>query len=412
MMQSKISSLRVHVESLKGRVDKVQAEKNVIQGEHEELKDRCSRREEALDRAQKRCRDLEIQIKHSSFPKDNASQQMDKDVPESIEAMPPTVISTRSDSCEDEECSLPPQSSPLSNSSVPLSHTSTEKIEYIDASTWMEETDNLCISEGEPILSPRPMEEDTRDRRAEDHREEEVEEETLLCDSMVHETLYRKVFGDVNVSNAELVILKADETLERCTSSINLLLEKLKASEDEANQLQSLCADQYDQIYSYKNTCSHLHAKKVHLEKYIARLEQSSSEYQDQMEHLLANQRQAAAQESHHLHQELQLMSEEQARLLVKLQASENDLVKARALCRQLSSSTTRTVEQHPDAEDDQPSSPEDNGSTIPSAIYPCLQFQMPAHGDSPDVVQRLQTIAQGLKSISSSGTVEYTKSM
>jgi hypothetical protein len=281
----------------------------------------------------------------------------------------------------------------------------------------MEETDSLRIGHEEHIVPPEAMQLDKEEERGKTQEQDDDDEECQTCDSMIHETLYRSVFGDVDVSNVEAVILKADETLERCTSSIKLLLEKLQVAEDEANQLQSLCANQYDQIYSYKNTCSHLHAKKVHLENYIARLEQSSSEYQDQMEHLLANQRHAAAQESHHLHQELQLMSEEQARLLVKLQAAENDLVKARALCRQLSSST-RGVEQ-PDAEDDLgrsiPSSPGDNGSTIPSAIYPSIQKQMTAHEDSSgpmNVVQRLTSIAQGLKNISSSSTVEQIEIM
>lgn len=420
IMQSKISSLRIHIESLKGRVDKIQAEKNVLQGEHEELKDRCHRREEALERAQKRCRDLEMQIKKSVNLEENIMPHTYQDIHSSRETTPRTDICATPISCEDEGCSLPLESS-LQSSPMTSSHNTREAIVYVDASTSMEETNSPRIGQEEHIIPPEAMQQDDEEKVNQEQAKEE-EEESRPCDSMIHETLYRNVFGNVDVSNAEAVILKADETLERCTSSIKLLLEKLQAAEDEANQLQSLCANQYDQIYSYKNTCSHLHAKKVHLENYIARLEQSSSEYQDQMDRLLANQRHAAAHESHHLHQELQLMSEEQARLLVKLQAAENDLVKARALCQQLSSSTpgsgTRAVEQ-PDAEDNLgrsiSSSPGDNDSIIPSAIYPGIQKQMPPHEDSSgriNVVQRLQTIALGLKNISSSGAVEQTEIM
>eukprot|EP00889_Picochlorum_renovo_P004029 jgi/Picre1/31059/NNA_006416.t2 len=289
-MQSKISSLRIHIESLKGRVDKIQAEKNVLQGDHEELKDRCSRREEALERAQKRCRDLEMQIKQ--YGKDNVSQH--QDIRNSKETTPPTDTCTTSVlSCEDDdECSLSPESSLSQSSPMPSSHSSIEKIEYVDASTSMEETDSLRIGHEEHIVPPETMQLDKEEERGKTQEQDDDDEECQTCDSMIHETIYHSVFGDVDVSNVEAVILKADETLERCTSSIKLLLEKLQVAEDEANQLQSLCANQYDQIYSYKNTCSHLHAKKVHLENYIARLEQSSSEYQDQMEHLLANQRQ------------------------------------------------------------------------------------------------------------------------
>ncbi len=408
-LQNKVTTMRLQIEGYKSQMDQERAERSIIQGKLDDLQDRYKRREIALDRAQKRCRKLDSYaqiLKEQQGKGDEAVMQTTecKDTHRGIHGMDSAVVTPATSSLSTQEH---------------MKHGNEQQAEEVTSLGKDDEevTDQPQESPAHETLPVSPSEQEEDEQK---HREkQEVCSQDEQVDDIVVEAPqesemsardyhYERIFGSMELVHIEHVICIADKSITQSVSKMKTLSKMLESSEHELNNLKATCAEQYDQIFRYKNTCLTLKGKVKQLENHVSRLQQSSTEYESQMERLLEQQRQSAAEESHALTSELQHMSQEQARLLLKLHAVEIDLDKSRAICRQLMR-RVHSLEQP--KEHDIPrvgsSNAKDSGQ-MPSSPCNTPQEEMPPinnHSPSSDhgnIVSKLQHIAQGLRGLSS----------
>jgi len=285
-LQRRVAEMRVQVEGLRRERDTLKAQSRVAEGRFEELKGRFSRREQALLSAQRRCRELEA-----------AAEQVGV-------------------TCE-------------------------SIVEAVDAGTCMDVEDGGEEDVEVMGISSGSSEEEEREDGAEDAvvlKDDADDDDGHAVESHQHfisttSPLYVKIFGpSADLAAAADVLISADEALARCAGRIAELYRELDALRDESHQLKSQCADQYDRVFKYKSMSTSLAAKVKTLEAHAASVQHSAAEYQRQMEELVSRQRANAAEESYKLSSEIQFMSTEQARLLLKLHEVQLCLDKSRAV--------------------------------------------------------------------------------
>lgn len=322
-LQRKLAEMRVLLEGLRRERDSAQARADMAQGQHGELKERFARREFALTSAQRRCRDLE-----EALAQDERKRPGQKP--------------------GDEEYAISLERRILVDSGMSTAVT----LSNADCAVQ----DGLVQDDGDQDVD----EDQSRDQ---DHSEESVQAEGTneagrtedptahadvdkelasgdVCPGSSPATLispacpgYRRIFGDTHdLDDAAHVLISADDVLAQCAAKILQLTNELNATRDELHGIKCQCAEQYDRAYKYKTMCSSLAIKVRRLVAHIATAGQSADEYRQQMEQLVQRQRAAAAEESHRLESEVQALSQEQARLLLKLHAVQGDLAKSRAL--------------------------------------------------------------------------------
>jgi hypothetical protein len=380
-LQGRIASMRIQLDTCKGRIDQEKAEKRVLEGTCEELKDRCRRREQALARAQKRCRDLETAM---SLKVEGKPISTDKDGSIAQTTNPCEDKDLATDVCDDivsEERSL--------HSCTDIKEQQHSALLMFDVMT---STDDLSASTAQNGIMKMEDQDWLEEENEQDKRSESGAES--IADSIVAPLLigYDKIIGNFTPEEAEGILIAVDDALTQCIKNIHILSKQLHEAREESDQLKTLCATQYNEIYKSKCTIQNLEATISHLENHVQRIQKSSAEYQHHMEFLVQQQRQTAAEESHHTTAELQLMSQEQARLLLKLRAVESDLEKSRALCNQMAY-RMQSIEVAQKQEDCPHT--DQSGVTIPSAVYSHNAVQEP-----PSIVDRLQHIAKGLEGL------------
>lgn len=428
-LQNKLTTMRLHMEGYKSQIDQERVEQNLIQGKLNDLQDRYKRREVALNRAQKRCRELDMYIKSL------------KGGPQHMTDLEPTCPSPTLSDCDKViKFHVQPFGTHSTTAFQHTVYTSTQgdKLEAgIDAREAADRTlgmdmtpiadlpdavmgqrpDVDTIQANEEIRTEVPGTETYEDlsldqninHACEDPSEQDAEPEAMHVakeDTDENNCNWSRIFGDMELLHAEYVITMAEDTLYHCIEKIETMSKTIQSSKEELNNLNATCAYQYEQIYVYKNTCITLRAKISQLEDHVSKLQQSSNEYQVQMDHLVEQQRHTAAEESHALTSEIQHLSQEQARLLLKLHAVEIDLDKSRALCRQLVHRVHVLEESKDRVSSVEPKDTNHNGtdSGAPSPSNDSLHHhvQEPLLIQQGSIVSKLQHIAYGLRGLSS----------
>ena len=293
-LQRRVAEMRVQVEGLRRERDTLKAQSRVAEGRFEELKGRFSRREQALLSAQRRCRELEAAAEQGGVTCEAVVQAVD------------------AGTCMDVEDGVE------------------EDVEVMDISSGSsEEEGREDGAEDAVVLKDADADADADDDDDDDGHAVESHQHFISTTS----PLYVKIFGpSADLAAAADVLISADEALARCAGRIAELNRELDALRDESHQLKSQCADQYDRVFKYKSMSTSLAAKVKTLEAHVASVQHSAAEYQRQMEELVSRQRANAAEESYKLSSEIQFMSTEQARLLLKLHEVQLCLDKSRAM--------------------------------------------------------------------------------
>ena len=381
-LQGRIASMRIQLDTSKGCVDQERAEKRVLEGTCEELKDRCRRREQALASAQKRCRDLEASLA-SKLEEDTIRADNDGSI----------AMEGTSSPCEEKDPSTSIDDDLVSEEiSLQICRNVNEQQPTLVMLDIMTSTDDLSANPAHGVVI-KMADEDCLEEEHEQGRRSDSGTESIAISSIPPLLIgYDKIIGHFTPEQAEGILISVDDALTQCIKNIHLLSQQLHEAREESDQLKSLCATQYDEMYKGKCAIKNLEATVSHLENHVQRIQKSSAEYQHHMEFLVQQQRQTAAEESHHTTAELQLMSQEQARLLLKLRAVESDLEKSRALCNQMAhrmQSFEVTQKQQHCPHTDQ------SDETIPAAVYPYNAVQEPS-----SIVDKLQHIAKGLEGL------------
>ena len=329
-LQRRVAEMRVQMEGLKRERDEYRAQSEVAEGRFEELRGRFARREQALVSAQRRCRELSealVAREDRGVGTDGAGG----DIAGGADSLQ-TLESMETSEAEEEvmmgtgEQEGTDEAKEANEANVADEAEQKEDIEEVEDSP-VERTgrgDGNC------------EEADVRQEAASAVTSTDTDTETDTTSEQFISTaspLYVQIFGQSSdLSSAAEVLISADDALVRCAARIQRLGHELDAARDESHQLKSQCAEQYNLVFKYKTMCTTLAAKVRTLEAHAATVEHSAGEYQRQMEQLIQRQRAAAAEESHKLSNEIQFMSEEQARLLLKLHAVQLDLDKSRAM--------------------------------------------------------------------------------
>jgi len=325
-LQRKLAEMRVLMEGLRQERDSAQARADVVQGQHDELKQRFARREYALTSAQRRCRDLEEALSRGDN-RESGQKPSDEDTADPMER----CILVDAGTC------------------MTATHSNGDSVDVVQDDDVVAQDDGgvVVLKDGRLLEQDVDVDEDEEPQDAGGRDDTTVDtavnEELALADNCAESSLatfisqaspaYRRIFGDTHdLDGAANVLIAADDVLAQCTSKILQLTNELNATRDELHGLKCQCAEQYDRAFKYKTMCSSLATKVGRLEAHIATAKRSADEYRHQMEHLVQRQREAAAEESHRLEGEIQALSQEQARLLLKLHAVQGDLAKSRAL--------------------------------------------------------------------------------
>ena len=414
-LQSKVTNMRLQIEGYKSQIDQERVERNIVQGKLDDLQDRYKRREIALDRAQKRCRKLDSCV--HTLKKQNEMQKNARELVDTCEQeasgitsaveTPSTCVLIKQEKVEEEEDQQ--QQKEEEETEQETASDNAEPEDPLQQCTDQTPSDSSPV---ESVLLQDVVNNNPPIKINQDADEIKVDSKGM-CEDIGAGTMeynYARIFGEFELMHVEHVIRTADESLLQCISKIKSLSKMLEDSDKELNSLKGTCAYQYDQIFRYKNTCTSLKAKLQFLENHITKLQESSREYEVQMEHLVEQQRKSAAEESYALTSELQHMSQEQARLLLKLHAVEVDLDKSRAICRQLMR-RVHILEHTKDRDSPAPATHPENSCRMPSS--PCSTPQAdisvfnptasdPAGIPAGNIVSKLQQIAQGLRGLSS----------
>ena len=305
-LQRRVAEMRVQVEGLRRERDTLKAQSRVAEGRFEELKGRFSRREQALLSAQRRCRELEAAAEQGGVTCEAVVQAVD------------------AGTCMDVEDGVE------------------EYVEVMDISSGSSEEEGREDGAEDAVVLKDDDADDDADDAADDDDADDADgdddDDGHAVESHQHfisttSPLYVKIFGpSADLAAAADVLISADEALARCAGRIAELNRELDALRDESHQLKSQCADQYDRVFKYKSMSTSLAAKVKTLEAHVASVQHSAAEYQRQMEELVSRQRANAAEESYKLSSEIQFMSTEQARLLLKLHEVQLCLDKSRAM--------------------------------------------------------------------------------
>lgn len=413
LLQNKITTMRLQIEGYKTQIDQERVERSLIQGTLNDLQDRYKRREISLDMAQKRCRKLEAQLRKEKARREKVAVHGDledkrgdqgENEPHTVDGAPSAIFLTTDEQADTTESMqseyIDPQSDDTRISPL-VEHVALE--EQLPDQVHEQVSENGIDSKHETRTDEVPEQQETQ--RGVVERNHDVGEN---LETVTEDNHYSRIFGDMDLFHAEQIIVTADETLCQCILKMQSLSRMLQSSNEELDNLKGTCARQYEQIFQYRNTCTSLKAKLSDLQNHVIIIKQASTDYQAQMEHVVELQRKAAAEESHNLASELQHMSQEQARLLLKLHAAELDLDKSKSICRQLMR-RVHTLEQS----QDQVAAEQQENLDIPSRMpSPSIHSQngiisvhvgqrSEENASRANIVSKLQHIAQGLRGLS-----------
>lgn len=340
-LQRKLAEMRVMMEGLRRERDAAQARVEVALGEQNELKERFARRECAIHSAQRRCRELEEALSRDGNkgpcrdPSDETTAASQTrcilvDVGTCTSVTSVTLWNeSHATAVQDDPVHLENVSGVVEGNGAPdeggdENESGSEELEEVESTEDKTEAATMATTEGATVEASVDEELAQADECA---RVSSTAFISPACPS------YRRIFGDTHdLDNAARVLISADDVLAQCAAKILQLTNELHANRDELHGIKCQCAEQYDRAFKYKTVSSSLAMKVGRLEAHIATAKQSADEYRHQMEHLVQRQREAAAEESHRLEMEVQTLSQEQARLLLKLHAVQGDLAKSRAL--------------------------------------------------------------------------------
>lgn len=368
-MQAVIAQLRLSIETHRDRYLKATAEKDALKGHNEELMERVRRREDALKKAQDRCRKLESKMSG----KKSTSVGCRKD----FHTLNPSESVIQPSVCQDASAASKAHcKSQLEQAAIERSANDARPEEFYQGnipemmpqeqefSSIEDESDVISArypvdsqqTECDSVVSSEPklVPDSHNDEEESDVHGEDQERYFDTLKSKEHQVIAPSVHTDPNHEDRKALskdgpdmdtirsaLAKADDTILSCMQRIENLNKSLAISQDEASKSQQMYASNLEELDTARRS---LHASQsliLQLQKQLSDVQETSAAYHHQMDQMIMSEREDFAKESHLLSSQVQDLSSKlvcsQAKFLHQIQAGRKELEKAQAINRQLS---------------------------------------------------------------------------
>eukprot|EP00890_Picochlorum_soloecismus_P006582 jgi/Picsp_1/749/NSC_04238-R1_---NA--- len=364
-LQAVIAQLRLSVETHRDRFLKAAAEKDVLKGHNEELMERVRRREDALKKAQDRCRTLESKISgikttsechsKSSYKLNSSRCAIQQAVyQDASTCMPPSksqlaleaLEESAEDACSEELSKIESYGLTIRKQDCIYVKDGSDFIASLHAVDSLQPECHSVVSlEAELAQSSHNEEKDSdTDENTREGNFDKTKSHEPCAPSAHNEENYehdKALSNDPDMGTIRAALAKADDTILSCMQRIETLQKILNASQDEAAKSQQMYASNLEELDTASRSLHASQSLVLQLQKQLSDVQEASAAYHHQMDQMFMSEREDFAKESHLLSSQVHDLSNKlvcsQAKFLHKIQTARKELEKAQAINRQLS---------------------------------------------------------------------------